>query len=287
MTSHAYRPRMIEDMTLRDLQPRTQEAYLHAAKQLVEHYDRAPDELDEGDLRAYFLHMRQVRKLAPSTINIAVVGVRFLYQQTLGRDYELFELLRVKRPERLPVVLSTLEVQALLAALVQPTIRMALTAIYALGLRLGEGVQLSSDQIDSDRLTVWVRQGKGRKDRAVPLPRPLLGRLRDYWRYDRVDSPGKRLFVRRDGTGRQLHPTTLQRAIKAGLEAAGIDKKACPHSLRHSYATHLLEHGISIRTVQSVLGHRSLATTERYMHVTQPATERLQATVDELMAHLG
>lgn len=287
MTEHAYRSRMIEDMTLRDLKPRTQEAYLLAAKQLVEYFGRPAAELDEHDLRAYFLHLREVRQLAPSTIKIAVAGVRFLFQQTLGRDFEVFELVRVKEPKRLPVVLSTFEVKALLAALTQPTVRMALTTIYALGLRLGEALALSADQIDSDRLTVWVRQGKGRKDRGVPLPRPLLSRLRDFWRTERVSGPTKILFARRGGSGRPLHPTTLQRAIKAGLQAAGIDKKAGPHSLRHSYATHLLEHGISLRTVQKVLGHRSLHTTERYLHVTQPATERLQKTVDQLVARLG
>jgi integrase/recombinase XerD len=280
-----YRDRMTEDMKLRDLKPRTREAYLQVVKQLVDHFGRPPETLTEENLRAYFLYLREERKLAPSTVNQAVYGVRFLFEHTLGRKWSLFGLLRVRHPLKLPVVLSTGEVRALFAAVRLPVRRMALTTIYACGLRLDEGRTLQSSQIDSQRMQLWIRLGKGGKDRALPLPRPLLLRLRTYWKNDRPRSDCAHLFVRQDGTG-PLDPSTLQKTMKAALADAGITKAASIHSLRHSYATHLLENGISLRTIQDLLGHRSLRTTSRYMHVTTPVAEQLQQTLDRLMANL-
>lgn len=226
-----------------------------------------------------------MKKLTPSTINIAVHALRFFFIHTMHRDWKVFDLLRVHKPRMLPVVLSPGEVRLLLGAVRHPVRRMALATIYALGLRINEALSLETEHIDSDRLLVWVRNGKGARDRAVPLPRPLLDRLRRYWRDERPTSPTKFLFVARGATS-PLDETTLQKTLSAARVDIALEKHATVHTLRHSYATHLLEAGVSLRTIQQVLGHKSLRTTELYMHVTQPAAERLQDIVDRLIADL-
>ncbi|MFT3768444.1 MAG: tyrosine-type recombinase/integrase [Minicystis sp.] len=185
----------------------------------------------------------------------------------------------------LPVVLSQDEVRAVLRAVRHPVRRMALATIYALGLRLNEGLGLETGHIDGPRLTVWVRDGKGAKDRGVPLPRPLLARLRAYWKIERPRSATSYLFVPTDGKA-PLHDSTLQKTFTAARADARITKDASIHTLRHSYATHLLEAGVSLRTIQHVLGHKSMRTTEVYMHVTPPGAEKLQETLDRLMVDL-
>jgi integrase/recombinase XerD len=176
-------------------------------------------------------------------------------------------------------------VRAVLEAVRHPVRRMALTTIYALGLRLNEGLSLEAGHIDSQRLIVWVRDGKGAKDRGVPLPRPLLDRLRRYWKAERPASTTKYLFFSQDRNA-PLHETTLQKTFVAARADARLHKDATIHTLRHSYATHLLEAGVSLRTIQHVLGHKSMRTTELYMHVTQPGAERLQEVLDRLMLDL-
>ena len=277
--------RMSEDMRLRDFRPRTQEAYLLAVRQFVDHVQREPATFSEDDVRAYFLYLREVKKLAPSTQNIAVHALRFFFMHTLQRDWVVFDLLRVHKPRTLPVVLSRGEVRTLLAAVRHPVRRMALTTIYALGLRLGEGLSLEAGDIDGERLIAWVRDGKGARDRGVPLPRPLLAGLRQYWKSQRPASPTRLLFVPHNGRA-PLHETTLQKTFTAARADTRIEKHASIHTLRHSYATHLLESGVSLRTIQMVLGHKSMRTTEVYMHVTQPGIEHLQEILDRLMANL-
>jgi integrase/recombinase XerD len=226
-----------------------------------------------------------VRRLAPSTINIAIHGLRFFFIHTLQRDWAIFDLLKVIRPQRLPVVLSAGEVRKILSIIRQPVVRMALTCLYALGLRIREGLHLTTSDIDGERLAVSVRAGKGEKDRMVLLPRPVLARLRRYWKHERPASSASYLFVA-EGGARPLHETTLQRTFTAARREAGVSKGATPHTLRHSYSTHLLEAGVSLRTIQQLLGHKSLRTTSLYLHVTRPATEQRQVTLDKLMADL-
>jgi site-specific recombinase XerD len=285
VTLKTWRERMSEDMRLRDFRPRTQEGYLLAVRQFIDRVAREPETITDEDVRAYFLYLREDKKLAPSTINIAVHALRFFFIHTMQRDWKVFDLLRVNKPRMLPVVLSQGEVRAVLRAVRHPVRRMALTTIYALGLRLGEGLSLETGHIDGQRLVVWVRDGKGAKDRGVPLPRPLLARLRQYWKTERPRSSTPYLFVPQDGLA-PLHETTLQKTFTAARADARIDKDATIHTLRHSYATHLLEAGVTLRTIQQVLGHKSLRTTELYMHVTQPGAERLQETLDRLMVDL-
>jgi integrase/recombinase XerD len=285
VTLQTWGERMSEDMRLRDFRPRTQEAYLAAARQFIDWVGKQPADLVEEDLRRYFLYLRETKQLAPSTLNLAVHALRFFLLHTLQRDWPVLDLLRVNKPRTLPVVLSVGETRAVLAAIRHPVRRVALTTIYALGLRLSEGLALESGHIDSERLLVWVRDGKGGVDRGVPLPRPLLARLRRYWRSERPSCSTPYLFIA-EGREAPLHETTLQKTFKAALLDTGLGKDASIHTLRHSYATHLLEAGITLRTIQQVLGHKSLRTTEVYMHVTQPGTEHLQGTLDRLMADL-
>jgi site-specific recombinase XerD len=284
-TSKTWQERMSEDMRLRDFRPRTQEAYALAVRQFMDRTGREQDDLTDEDVRAYFLYLRDEKKLAPSTINIAVNALRFFFVHTLQRDWAVFDILRVHKPRMLPVVMSPKEVRSVLGAVRHPVRRMALTTIYALGLRLNEGLDLETGHIDGARLMVWVRDGKGAKDRGVPLPRPLLARLRQYWKTERPRSSTSFLFVPPEGTA-PLHETTLQKTFTAARVDARLEKAASIHTLRHSYATHLLEAGVSLRTIQHVLGHKSMRTTEVYLHVTQPGTEHLQETLDRIMVNL-
>jgi site-specific recombinase XerD len=275
---------MSEDLRLRDYRARTQEGYLLATRLFMEHVGKEPEALSDEDVRGYFLHLRDERKLSPSSITIAVCALRFFFLHTIGRDMAVFDLLRVKKPRRLPLVLSRAEVRSILGTVEQPVRRMALSTIYALGLRLGEGLALETQHIDAARLVVSVRDGKGGRDRTVPLPRPLLARLRSYWKNDRPPSSTSHLFV---GNGSApLHETTLQKTFTAARQDAAVKKHATIHTLRHSYATHLLESGVSLRTIQQILGHGSLQTTEIYLHVTQLGVENVQRVLDRLMADL-
>ena len=285
VTLENWKTAMGEDMQLRDFRPRTQQSYMRIVRLFLRWADCGPEAVTDTQVRAYFLYLRQECKQAPSTINVAVCALRFFCKYTLHRDWPVFELLRVKQPRKLPVVLSTHEVRAVLGAVRHPVVRVALFTIYALGLRLGEGLSLQTGHIDAGRLMVWVRDGKGGKDRAVPLPRPLLRRLRHYWRDDRPSCGDDHLFVAARSQA-PLHKTTMQKTFSAALKQTAIGKRASIHTLRHSYATHLLEAGISLRTIQAVLGHKSMRTTEVYMHVTKPGTEHLQEVLDKLMVGL-
>ena len=285
ITLDNWNERMSEDMRLRDFRPKTQDAYRRAVRQFLAYVQKEPAALVETDVRAYLIYLRDERMLASSTRNIATHGLRFFFTHTLPQEWPVLDLVRVKVAQKLPTVLSREETCRVLRAVREPTRRAALSTIYALGLRLGEGLRLESADIDSDRLMVWVRDAKGGKDRVVPLPRPLLHRLRQFWKEDRRPSSKPLVFVG-EAAGDAVHPTTLQKTFRAALEEQGVDKRASVHTLRHSYATHLLEAGITLKTIQQILGHRSLKTTTVYLHVTHDNDERLLATLDRLMAKL-
>jgi integrase/recombinase XerD len=263
ITLENWRDRMRDDMRLRDYRARTRSGYELATRLFLDWAKAEPEALSEEHVRNYFLFLREEKKQAPSSINVAVCALRFFCTRTLGRDWPVFELLRVNKPRKLPTVLSTKEVRSLLGSVRHPVRRVALSTIYALGLRLGEGLRLETADIDADRWMVWVRDGKGAKDRAVPLPRPLLLRLRQYWKSERPPSATRYFFVPPNGNA-PLHPTTLQKTFTAAYAELGFAKHASIHTLRHSYGTHLLEAGISLRTIQAILGHKSLRTTELY-----------------------
>jgi integrase/recombinase XerD len=277
------RQRMTEDMQLRGLAPRTQEAYLRAVVQLVTYCKKSPEVISEEDLRQYFLYLRNERKVSRNTMTLALCGVKFCFEHTLQRQWVFFELARPPKEKKLPVVLSVEEVQQVLSCLHHPTYRTCLSVIYACGLRLNEGVHLQVPDIDSGRMMIHVRKGKGGKDRYVPLPQPALLLLRQYWVTHRHPAW---LFPSRPGYGRSRAAVTtpicessVQRAFRAALQASGVQKQASVHTLRHSWATHLLEAGVNLRLIQGWLGHSSPQTTAIYTHLTRKAEERaLDAT---------
>jgi integrase/recombinase XerD len=281
------RQRMLEDMQLRGLSARTQGCYVTAVRQLAEHVHRRPDQITEEELRQYFLYLANDKKVARSTATIALCGIRFFFTHTLQRDWTTLRFVRPAPAHRLPVVLSRDEVRRVLAVVRQPVYRACLTTIYACGLRLLEGARLQVDQIDSARMVLHIH-GKGHQDRYVPLPAPLLGMLRAYWRTHR--SPAW-LFPAptRHGLAHSLAhdggPVTrssLQSAFRRAVGTSGLHKRAHVHTLRHSYATHLLEAGVNLRIIQESLGHRSARTTQLYTHLTQ----EVRATLTDPLTHL-
>lgn len=278
----AIRQRMIEDMQLHGYSARTQTSYLGAVKALAGHYHRSPETISQDELRSYFLYLVKERGVARSTLMIHLSGIRFFFEKTLKREWRIFDLVRPKKRKKLPVVLSTDEVKHFLSLVQHPTIRMALTVIYACGLRLSEGIHLKVQDIDSARMLVWVRNGKGGKDRCVPLPERLLELLRAYWALRR---PRSYLFPTKEGQN-PFSATTLQKTFKIVLHQSGICKEASIHTLRHSYATHLLERGINLRVIQELLGHQSPQTTARYTHLTDKSFHTLSTTLNHLMADL-
>jgi integrase/recombinase XerD len=278
----ALRRRMREDLQLRGLAPRTQQCYLEAVKHLAQHYRRAPDHISEEELRQYFLFLLHEKQVAESTFRIHLYGIRFFYERTLQRPWPVFDLVRPQKSQKLPVVLSLQEVRHLLALVDNPTAQMCLRMIYACGLRLTEGTQLQVADIDVPRMLVWVRQAKGRKDRCVPLAPRVLELLRAYWQRRR---PRPWLFPARHQRT-PLPATTLQKTFKLVVRQSGIPKDASIHTLRHSYATHLLERGVSLRVIQVLLGHQSPRTTARYTHLTAPTLDLTHATISALMADL-
>lgn len=280
----ALRQKMIEDMQLRGLSARTQETYVRVVRQLAEYYRKPPDQLSQEELRQYFLHLKNDKHASRSTCTQALSGLKFLYEQTLQRDWPILDFIRPAPEHKLPVILSIEEVRQVLGCLRQPHYRVCLSTIYACGLRLLEGVQLQGRDIDSGRMLVHVRGGKGNKDRYVPLPEQTLQQLRHHWRGHRHPVW---LFPRRNLTvNGPMDESGVQRAFRAALKESGLTKPASIHSLRHSYATHLLEAGINLRQIQSYLGHNSLSTTALYTHLTQQGSANAVVVINQLMADL-
>jgi site-specific recombinase XerD len=278
--------RLQEDMQLRGFAPRTQASYLNAVNGLAAFCGRPRDALatiTEDDVRRFFLHLVTARHSSRSTLIVYRSGIRFLIEVTLARTWPVLDRIRPQRRHTLPVVLSRLEVQQLLRAVRDLRTRTCLITIYSCGLRLTEGLALTVADIDSQRMMVRVRQGKGGRDRYVPLADRTLVLLRDYWQACRPAKPW--LFPNRTGT-EPLCPSSVQRTFTAVVRASGLEKHASVHPLRHSYATHLLECGVHLRVIQELLGHQSPQTTAIYTHITPTVTNALHGTVNTLMAAL-
>jgi site-specific recombinase XerD len=281
---------MIEDLQLRGLSAKTQDAYLRAVRQLAEHYRRSPDLITEEELRLYFLYLKNDKHASRSAFTIALSGLKFFYQHTLRREWATLDLPRPMREKKLPVVLSTAEVCLILGCLRRPHYRVCLTTIYSCGLRLREGVYLQVSDIDGDRMMLHVRQGKGNKDRYVPLPDSTLKLLRDYWSTHRhpvwLFPAPTRAGVPPSSATQPIDPSGVQRAFKAARQESGVQKDASVHTLRHSYATHLLEAGVNLRLIQAYLGHSSFQTTTRYTHLTREVEAIATDAINRVMTPL-
>lgn len=282
------RQHMIEAMQLRGLAPRTQESYLGAVQQLALHYAKSPDLLTEEELRQYFLFLCNDKRLAPNTTNVALNALKFLYTYTLHRPWPLRDLIRPPLPKKLPVVLAPEEVWRIIEQVRRPQYRVCLSVIAACGLRLLEGVTLQVSQIDSARMQLHIRGAKGNKDRALPLPVRTLTLLRAHWRLHRNPIW---LFPSTASTGEQhakvpMDASGLQKAFRKAVQAARVSKPATIHSLRHSWATHLLESGVSVRVLQLWMGHASPTTTAIYTHLTQHVEQTAAMALERLTAGL-
>ena len=270
------RQRLVEDLRLRNYSPRTIEIYVAHVARFAKHFGRSPDLLGPEEMRAFQLHLLE-RKVSWSQFNQTVCALRFFYGKTLGRSEQVPMLAYGKKPQQLAWVLSPEEVAQLLEAARPGRERMLLKTAYACGLRLMEVLHLQVQDIDSARMLVYVRRGKGNKDRLVPLSLRLLTELRDYWRAYR---PGQWLFT--NAAQQPVHPGTVQRHLQRTLQRAGLRKPVTMHTLRHSYATHMLEAGVDVMTLQKILGHRQLSTTARYLHLRGDHLQRLPSLLDRL-----
>ena len=284
------RQRMLEDLQLRGMSEETQRAYVLAVKLLAKHYNRSPDQITEAELRAYLLYLRNEKQVSNSTFTVYLCGIKFFYEHTLKRAWPTLELARGGRERKLPVVLSKAEVKQILECVRRQRHRVCLSTIYACGLRLSEGISLRVQDIDSERMTLSVRQGKGRKDRSVPLPEGALSMLREYWcthqhpvwlfpiAYQRgpVLPTAKRCMA----------PRGISKAFQKARQESGIKKAATIHTLRHSYATHLLEAGVPLRVIQVYLGHASIETTAIYLHLTKKVEDPVIEVINGMVVQL-
>ena len=281
---------MTEDLQLRGMGERTQQMYVRAVRQLSEHYSKSPDKITEEELRDYFLYTKNIKKWSRSTSTIAICGIKFFYENTLKRDWTTLTFVRTKREKKLPVILSKEEVRKVLGNIRLLRYRVCLTTIYSCGLRLQEGTHLQVPDIDSARGLIHVHLGKGAKDRYVPSPQRTLQLLRELWK-----THCNPLWIfPATGRGGNLMPTntkpmpkaSVQIAFKEALKQSGIKKRGSVHTLRHSYATHLLEAGINLRLIQIWLGHNTPTTTSIYTHLTTKAKDMASESINELMSDL-
>lgn len=272
------RERMRQDLKIRGKSPKTCESYLGAMKGLVRYFMRPPDELTPTEIKQYQHYLIHERCLSYSTLNVAVSAFRFFFKHTVPVSWSVERLPYHKKPRRLPVILSREEVIRLFEAACGLVWRAIFATLYGAGLRLAECLHLRVADIDSGRMVLEVRAGKGAKDRYVPLPKRLLRLLREYWRAGR---PEGYLFSGKVPE-RPLDPSTVQRRFQRAVERADIRKKVTPHSLRHAFATHMLEDGTHIRALQVILGHASLKTTTIYLHCTEEYMCEVRSPLDRL-----
>jgi site-specific recombinase XerD len=284
------RQRLIDDLTLRGYAQRTIATYVAAVARLSRFFHVAPDQLTEEQLRTYLVQLTKTRSAA--TVAQALCALRFFYEQTLGREWTTLELARPPRDTKLPTVLSREEVARVLAAIRMPTYRVCATTIYTCGLRLLEAIHLRVSDVAGARGLLHIHHGKGGMDRMVPLPAATLALLRAHWRTHRHPEwlfPASSPRGAADGPSaavRPFHPTSLQRAFTHAVAASGVTKRAHIHTLRHSYATHLLEAGVSVLLIQQYLGHSSPSTTAIYAHVTRELRETALDPINSLTSGL-
>lgn len=290
-SSHAILKRFADDLALLPLQPRSQKSYWACLRQLAEHFERSPERVSAEELRQYFIYLKTERRFSRQSSTQALCAIKLFWEKTLRRTWPAeLELVRATPQVKLPVILSATEVRKVLARVKALDHRVALTTIYSCGLRLGEALKLEVGDIDSQRMFLHIRAGKGNRDRYVPLPQRTLELLRTLWRthrHPRLLFPAKG----HNGLGAPtatcpMQRTTLQGGFRLALRASGIKKGAHIHSLRHSYATHLLEQGENLRQLQVNLGHASPLSTAIYTHLTSLCQTQHQQRLNKFMGDL-
>ena len=270
--------RMADDMKLRNYSQKTIDTYTYHVGRFAQHVDKSLEQATPEDVRSFQLHLIEVRKVGWSSFNQAVCGLRFLFRTTYPRSWAVSMVPFGKKPKTLPTVLGGEEVTSLLSCVKSLKHRTFLLTLYAAGLRLNEAAELTIADIDSQRMQLRIAHGKGAKERLVPLSPRLLNELRDYWKQVRSPKylfPGKTFDV-------PLSSTTIQKTCKAAVQKAGILKNVTPHTLRHSYATGLLEAGVDLLTISRLLGHKSFSTTMIYLHVRRPHLQSTPSPIDWL-----
>jgi site-specific recombinase XerD len=282
----------LNSLSLNGKAERTQEAYTRALRMLCEFYgNKRPEQITEAELEAYFLRRKNVDRWSSNTMRICYCGIRFYFVNVLARNWQLFNFLRARSESRLPAVLSREEVRALLGCVHTAHNRAFLATVYACGLRLQEALFLEVSDVDAGRMMIHVHRGKGAKDRFVPLPRATLEGLRTHWRSHRNPRLLFPAYGRDSGSAAAsstpMAKSSVQGAFRRAKLEAGIHKREVSvHTLRHSYATHLLEAGVNLRVIQNHLGHTSLETTMVYLHLTRKGNEDAYALIDSVMEDL-
>ncbi len=288
MMNATWHTEMLGDLVVAGLSERTREAYLRAVRQLAVFYNgRSPATLDEQQVREYLLWMRTEKRAAPGTLRIAIGGLRFFFRHTCRREWTVLDKFRIPRETKLPTVLTLDEVQRIMNAIRLPRFHAYFWTVYSCGLRLNEALALQVGDIDSQRMRIHVHRGKGAKDRFVPLPNSTLSILREYWkthRHPRLLFPktGRKGIVS-EKTPQTMPESTVQGALRRVVVQLKFARRISIHCLRHSYATHLLEAGINLRRLQQYLGHSSLKTTARYLHLTSCGQEDAARKINAVM----
>lgn len=268
------------DLALRGMRPNTIATYVRCCRRFVAHFRRSPLHMSASDVRIYLEHLREVEHKAPRSINVYAAALAFLYRETLDRKEEVGRIPRMKAVPSIPTVLGGREIERVIGALATPIQRAVVITAYGAGLRVSEACWLRVDSIDSERMEIHVRNGKGGRHRNVPLSPRVLAELRTYFRCCRPKGP--LLFPGRDRKDRPISRNAISKALVAAAERAGVDKRVTPHSLRHSFATHLLELGTDLRTVQVLLGHVSIESTTIYLRVSHARIAKVTLPLDAL-----
>lgn len=276
-TTTPLRAQMRQALRIRNVSSRTEYIYIHMVAGFAAHFRRSPDRLGRPHIEQYLLFIRDVKKVSYCWYNQCVCALRFFYRYVLDRPKLVQRIPYGHRERHLPVVLSTDELLALLTAIRSLRDRVILTVLYSAGIRLGEVCRLRLDDIDSSRMLLRIRQGKGHKDRVAPLSPAALDLLREWWR---ATHPKGLLFPNKNDASRPLSPATVQRAVKVAARAAGLTKRVSPHTLRHSFATHLIEQGSALRAIGVMLGHAHGRTTEIYTHV---SAAQVRSPLDKIL----
>lgn len=279
--------RMLKDMQLHGYSQRTQQCYLREVRKLSEFYNYSPAKINEEQLRDYFLYLKNEKQFAANSMKIAYCGIKFFYHKTLKQNWDTLTLIRAETEKRLPTVLSLAETRTILNTVRTPHNKAYLTTVYHCGLRLQEALNLQVCDIDNSRMLIHIHRGKGAKDRYVPLPQKTYHILRRYWSTHRNPLW---IFPRLGRSGKEGHSATqpmaratVQGALRRIITQLKFKKRVSIHTLRHSYATHLLEAGVNIRRIQQYLGHSSLATTMIYFHLTTQGHHKAYKIINDLM----